>query len=113
MLFVQFEAIGLQFLQVKQIKHISLENQLFVFLDSYWKQNRWDTFQQNDTITAHPLDGEIYAQIINLSCSYDVYFHGSMEVLDVSQQRYTFGSQFYATVNLLAQEILTADNAKQ
>lgn len=31
----------------------------------------------------------------------------------MSQQRYSFGAQFYATVNLLAQEILTADNAKE
>lgn len=80
---------------------------------SYWKQNRWDIVKPNATITAHPLDGEIYAQIINLSCSYEVFFHGSMEVMDVSQQRYSFGSSNYATVDLLALEILTDENAKE
>lgn len=79
----------------------------------YWKDNRWDIIPQNDTITAHPLDGEIYAQIINISCSYDVYFHGSMEVVDISQQRYAFGADNYATVDLLALEILTSENAKE
>lgn len=36
-----------------------------------------------------------------------------MEVIDVSQQRYSFGSSNYATVDLLALEILTDDNAKE
>lgn len=79
----------------------------------YWQKNRWDIIKANDTISAHPLDGEIYAQIINLSCSYSVYFHGAMEVADISQQHYSFGSSNYATVDLLALEIITDENAKR
>lgn len=80
---------------------------------AYWKANRWDLVAHNDTITAHPLDGEIYAQILNMSCSYDVYFHGARETLELSQQMYTFGAKNYATVNLLALEIITSADAKE
>lgn len=61
----------------------------------------------------HPLDGEIYAQIINLSCAYEVYFHGSSEVPDIARQRYSFTAADYTTVELLALEIITSDNAKE
>lgn len=80
---------------------------------SYWQANRWDLIPQNDTITAHPLDGEIYAQILNMSCSYDVFFHGSLETFELSQQMYTFGEKNYATVNLLALEIITTPEASE
>lgn len=78
----------------------------------YWHSNRWDYVKTNATITVHPLDGEIYAQIINLSCAYDVYFHGFHEVPDIARQRYSFPAGDYTTVELLALEILTSNNAK-
>lgn len=69
--------------------------------------------QPNNTATVHPLDGEIYAQILNLSCAYEVYFHGASEVPDVARQRYSFSASDYTTVDLLALEIITSDNAKE
>ncbi|XP_031627798.1 pickpocket protein 11 [Contarinia nasturtii] len=80
----------------------------------YWQNNRWDFVKTNDTtlVTVHPLDGEIYAQIINLSCAYEVYFHGYHEVPDISKQRYSFPAGDYTTVELLALEILTSNDAK-
>lgn len=80
---------------------------------SYWLAGKWDITPQNDTITAHPLDGEIYAQILNMSCSYDVYFHGALETLELSQQAYTFGASNYATVHLLALETTTTPEAAE
>lgn len=78
----------------------------------YWQNNRWDFIKTNDTITVHPLDGEIYAQIINLSCAYVVYFHGYHEVPDIAKQRYDFPAGDYTTVEMLALEILTSSSAK-
>lgn len=80
---------------------------------SYWKRNRWDYVQSNATATVHPLDGEIYAQILNLSSAYEVYFHGSFEVPDIARQRYSFAAADYTTVDLLALETITSDNAKE
>jgi acid-sensing ion channel, other len=67
----------------------------------------------NSTVVVHPLDGEVYAQIINLSTSYDVYFHGAREIPEISKQKYTFPDTDYATVELLALEIFTSPDAKE
>jgi len=84
----------------------------FYFL-SFWRNNSWQTLPKTDRAVVHPLDGEIYAQIMNLTTSYDVYFHGAMEIPDISKQRYSFAASDYTTIDLLALEILTTEEAKQ
>lgn len=79
---------------------------------NYWSKNNWNELKTNETVVVHPLDGEIYAQIINLSTSYEVYYHGAMEVPDISRQRYSFADVHYTTVELLALEIITTPEAK-
>lgn len=78
----------------------------------YWKANRWDTVEPNITVVVHPFDGEIYAQLTNLSTAYEVFFHGAMEAADISKQKYVFPETEYTTVEFLALEILTSDEAK-
>lgn len=65
------------------------------------------------TVVVHPFDGEIYAQLTNLSTSYEVFIHGAMEVPDISKQKYNFPETDYTTVEFLALEILTSDNARR
>lgn len=79
----------------------------------YWKANRWDLVKPNITVVVHPFDGEIYAQLTNLSTSYEVFFHGAMEAPDISKQKYLFPETDYTTVEFLALEILTSDEAKR
>lgn len=79
----------------------------------YWKKNRWDLVKPNITVVVHPFDGEIYAQLTNLSTSYEVFFHGAMEMPDISRQKYDFPETDYTTVEFLALEILTSDDAKR
>ncbi|XP_017479443.1 PREDICTED: uncharacterized protein LOC108368989, partial [Rhagoletis zephyria] len=78
----------------------------------YWKGNDWNFLEHGDRVTVHPLDGEIYAQIINLSTAYDVYFHGAGDIPNISKQRYTFPESDYTTVELIALEIYTAEEAR-
>jgi hypothetical protein len=59
------------------------------------------------------LDGEIYAQIINISSSYEIFFHGSSEVCDISKTRRSYPETDYTTVELLALEIITTDQARE
>lgn len=116
MFFYEFESFCLQRLRVlfnallSSIPQCSC-NTLNCF--SYWKQNRWDLIKPNNTVFVHQLDGEIYAQLINLSSAYEVYFHGAMEVADIAKHRYSFGALDYTTVELLGLETLTSDNAKE
>lgn len=79
----------------------------------YWKNNEWNLIKDNEKVLVHPLDGEIYAQIINLSTSYDVYFHGAREVPDIAKQRYSFPDTDYTTVDITALETLTSNRAKE
>lgn len=79
----------------------------------YWKKNRWDIVKPNITVVVHPFDGEIYAQLTNLSTSYKVFFHGAMETPDIAKQTYNFPETDYTTVEFLALEILTSEEAKK
>lgn len=79
----------------------------------YWKKNRWDLVKPNITVVVHPFDGEIYAQLTNISTSYEVFYHGAMESPDISKQKYNFPETDYTTVEFLALEILTSDDAKK
>ncbi|KAM7344130.1 pickpocket 9 [Cochliomyia hominivorax] len=78
----------------------------------YWRSNSWDILDHGERVTVHPLDGEIYAQIINLSTAYDVYFHSSGDIPSITKQRYTFPETDYTTVELIALEITTDEAAK-
>lgn len=40
----------------------------------YWKNKRWDFVKPNITVVVHPFDGEIYAQLTNLSTSYTMFY---------------------------------------
>lgn len=79
----------------------------------YWRKRRWDIVKPNSTVVVHPFDGEIYAQLTNLSTSYDVFVHGAMEVPDISRQQHFFPETDYTTVEFLALEILTSSDAKE
>ncbi|XP_053691147.1 sodium channel protein Nach [Sabethes cyaneus] len=79
----------------------------------YWQSNRWDLLPEPQTAVVHPLDGEVYGQLIKLESSYEVYFHGYMEVPDISKQRYLFLGGFYTTVELLALELITSSAVKE
>ena len=47
----------------------------------YWKNNQWGFVKPNVTVVVHPFDGEIYAQLTNLSTSYTM-FHASIFVFN-------------------------------
>lgn len=79
----------------------------------YWQKNSWDIVKPNITVVVHPFDGEIYAQLTNLSTSYKVFFHGAMETPDIAKQKYNFPETDYTTVEFLALEILTSEEAKK
>lgn len=44
---------------------------------------------------------------------FQLYFHGAMEVPDISRQRYTFYESDYTTVELVALEIITNEDVKK
>lgn len=61
----------------------------------YWRANRWDLVKPNATVVVHPFDGEIYAQLTNLSTSYEVFVHGAMEAPDISKKKLIYPETDY------------------
>lgn len=80
---------------------------------SVWRANSWLHIESPETVVVHPLDGEIYANIINISTSYDVFFHAAREIPDISKQRYSFAESDYTTVELQALEIITSEDVRE
>ncbi|KAL0832439.1 hypothetical protein ABMA28_000671 [Loxostege sticticalis] len=79
---------------------------------AYREANRWDEVKtQNSTFFVHPLDGEVFAQVINISASYDVYVHGPSEVPDVSTKRQHSAEDFYMKLYVTALTVYTAPEA--
>ncbi|XP_053603450.1 sodium channel protein Nach-like [Plodia interpunctella] len=79
---------------------------------SYRAANRWDiVHSNNNTFFVHPLDGEVFAQVINLSTSYDAYIHGPLEVPDVSTKHQHSEEDYYMKLYVTALTVYTAPEA--
>ncbi|XP_038223177.1 sodium channel protein Nach-like [Zerene cesonia] len=79
---------------------------------AYIKANRWDIITtQNSSITVHPLDGEVFAHVLNLSSSYDVYIHGPLEVPDISTKFEHSPDMFYMKLYVTAFTVYTSPEA--
>lgn len=46
--------------------------QIIFFFFSYWNNNRWNLLQANQTFFVHPLDGEVFANVVNMSTGFHV-----------------------------------------
>lgn len=66
----------------------------------YWRANRWDLVKPNATVVVHPFDGEIYAQLTNLSTSYEVFVHGAMEAPDISKKKLIYPETDYTVYDI-------------
>ncbi|KAM3956664.1 pickpocket 9 [Aphomia sociella] len=79
---------------------------------AYRAANRWDKVKiHNSTFYIHPLDGEVFAQVINLSTSYDVYIHGPLEVPDISTKHQHSAEDFYMKLYVTALTVYTSPEA--
>ncbi|GBP86201.1 Pickpocket protein 11 [Eumeta japonica] len=78
----------------------------------YRAANRWDLVtNHNETFFVHPLDGEVFTQVINLSTAYDVYIHGPLEVPEQSSKSQHSDNGFYMKVYVTALSVYIAPEA--
>ncbi|KAG6457364.1 hypothetical protein O3G_MSEX010277, partial [Manduca sexta] len=79
---------------------------------AYRAANRWDVFKHyNQTLSIHPLDGEVFAQVINFTTAYDVYIHGPFEVADISTKHQHSEIGFYMKLYVTSVTVYTAPDA--
>ncbi|XP_068631471.1 sodium channel protein Nach-like [Battus philenor] len=79
---------------------------------SYRANDKWDLIkEENDTFFVHPLDGEVFAQLLNISSSYIVYVHGPLEVPDIATKHQHSSKNFYMKIYVTAVTVYTSSEA--
>ncbi|EFA12114.2 Pickpocket protein 11-like Protein [Tribolium castaneum] len=53
----------------------------------YWDEGNWDLVEGNETFYVNPLDGEVFANVMNMSTGFDIYVHGPYEVADIASKK--------------------------
>lgn len=79
----------------------------------YRQENRWGPVKSNRTLDIHPLDGEVFAQIVNISTGYNVFLHEPQEVLDIASRHYNSSEGFYMKLYVTAVTVYTSPEAAQ
>ncbi|KAJ0179061.1 hypothetical protein K1T71_005836 [Dendrolimus kikuchii] len=77
----------------------------------YRKANKWKPIKHNKTLYIHPLDGEVFAQVVNLSTGYSVFLHEPQEVPDLVSRHYHSTEGFYMKLYVTAVTVYTAPDA--
>ncbi|CAH0729111.1 unnamed protein product, partial [Brenthis ino] len=74
--------------------------------------NRWDIVDsKNSMFFIHPLDGEVFAQVMNITTSYNAYIHGPLEVPDISTKHQHSKERFYMKLYVTALTVYTSPEA--
>ncbi|KAK9890626.1 hypothetical protein WA026_011987 [Henosepilachna vigintioctopunctata] len=53
----------------------------------YWKSGKWNLLEANETLFVNPLDGEVFANVMNISSGFDIYIHGPYEMADIATKK--------------------------
>ncbi|XP_041970670.1 sodium channel protein Nach-like [Aricia agestis] len=79
----------------------------------YIKADRWDPVHitDEDIFYVHPLDGEVFAQVIKIPSAYDAYIHGPLEVPDISTRFQYSEEEFYLKLYVTAVAVYTTPEA--
>ncbi|XP_072939809.1 sodium channel protein Nach-like [Epargyreus clarus] len=92
---------------------VAINSQLAIYNSpEYIKANRKDVVESsNNTFFIHPLDGEVFATVYNLSDSYNVYIHSPLEVPDISTKYEHSAKSFYMKIYVTAMTVYTSAEA--
>ncbi|KAK9730277.1 Amiloride-sensitive sodium channel [Popillia japonica] len=65
----------------------SFNSQLAVYNSpDYWRENNWKLVDKSPEFFINPLDGEVFANVVNMSTGFLVYLHGPYEVGDIASK---------------------------
>ncbi|CAD0197167.1 unnamed protein product [Chrysodeixis includens] len=78
----------------------------------YREANRWDILKnEKKSLFIHPLDGEVFAQVMNISTAYNVYIHSPQEVPDISTKMQYSNVSYYMKLYVTAVTVYTSADA--
>ncbi|XP_044729277.1 sodium channel protein Nach-like [Chrysoperla carnea] len=79
----------------------------------YWASGKWNQLYGNNTFYVHPLDGEVFANIVNMSTGFYMYMHGPEETIDLVTQGQFASNGFFLQMYLAASALFSTDSAKE
>lgn len=110
----------------------SFNSQLAVYNSpEYRAGNSWGLLQEKKALVVNPLDGDVFINVVNIPGGYDVtlnfecintiltnanfqlYFHGSYEVPDVTTKTYKIEDGYYAQIYVSALSIFSTSRVKR
>ncbi|KAJ3643261.1 hypothetical protein Zmor_025985 [Zophobas morio] len=78
----------------------------------YWDEDRWDLVEGNETFYVNPLDGEVFANVMNMSTGFDIYIHGPYEVADIASKKINSPNGNFLQMSLSGLTIFSSDNIR-
>ncbi|XP_031349918.1 pickpocket protein 11-like isoform X2 [Photinus pyralis] len=80
---------------------------------SYREKKLWTVYTETRTLFVHPLDGEIFANVVNMSTGFHIYLHGPYEVVDIASKSLYSPDGFFLQLYLSALTIFTSQGARE
>ncbi|KAK3932274.1 Pickpocket protein 11 [Frankliniella fusca] len=77
----------------------------------YFKSKNKSLVQRNWSFFGSPLDGDVFAQVMDMNSGYLVYLHSSNETADFASQRLESPAGSYKTLDISALSIYTSEDA--
>ncbi|KAF5278353.1 hypothetical protein FQA39_LY05842 [Lamprigera yunnana] len=78
----------------------------------YWKSNSWIVSKGRPTFYIHPLDGEVFANVVNMSTGFYIYLHGPFEIVDIASKGIYSPDGHFLQLYSTALTIVISENAK-
>ncbi|KAL1130435.1 hypothetical protein AAG570_011683 [Ranatra chinensis] len=80
---------------------------------SYWESNNWTLKTDQPYFKGSPLDGDIFAQIMNMNSGFEMYVHSPEEIPDTALKRLESHNNSYKTVDVQALSIYSTEAAQR
>ncbi|CAB0001959.1 unnamed protein product [Nesidiocoris tenuis] len=78
----------------------------------YWEKNKWEYYTNLPLFNGNPLDGDIFAQVMNMNTGYTMFLMDPYELPDVATKYIRATNNSYKTLDVTALSIASSDSIR-
>ncbi|XP_014245168.1 sodium channel protein Nach-like [Cimex lectularius] len=78
----------------------------------YWRQNNFTFVEVGDLFKGNPLEGDIFAQVMEMNSGFKVFVHSPSEVAEIASSSRESPPKFYMSLDLVALTIYSTEQTK-
>ncbi|KAJ8977937.1 hypothetical protein NQ317_017405 [Molorchus minor] len=78
----------------------------------YWSRTEWKLLPENESLSVNPLDGEVFANVVNMSSGFQVYVHGPYEVIDIRSKHISSQKGYFLQLYLMGLTLFSSESIK-